>query len=64
METLLPLVVSAGAPGLIRMRWPRRDLPLVVKQEPILLDYKKEQKARRERKRERQIAALRRSQRR
>lgn len=63
-ESLLPLVVSAGAPGLIRMRWPRRDLPFVVKQEPILLDYKKEQKARRERKRERQIAALRRSQRR
>lgn len=73
-ETLLPLVLSAGIPGFIRMCLPRTDLPpalrslgeggFVPKDEPILLDYKKEQKARRERKRERQIAALRRSQKR
>lgn len=64
-ESLLPLVVSAGAPGLIRVRWPRRDLRFVATDEPPLLDNKlAEKKARRERKRQRQIAAVRRSQRR
>lgn len=63
-ESLLPLVVSAGVPGYIRMCWPRRDLPIVSKMAPVLLDYQKEKQARRERKRERQIAAVRRSQRR
>ena len=73
-ESLLPLILSAGVPGYIRTRWPRRDLPpalrsrearrRVVEVTPPLLDYKKEKRDRRERKRERQLSALRRSQRR
>lgn len=63
-ESLLPLILSAGVPGYIRTRWPRRDLPFAVEVTPPLLDYKKEKRDRRERKRERQLSALRRSQRR
>ena len=63
-ESLLPLLLTSGLPGFLRIRWPRRDLPFVPKTEPPLLTLAQEKKARRERKRERQVAALRRSQRR
>lgn len=58
-ESLLPLLLSAGAPGYVRALWPRRDLPYVCEHTPPLIENSK--KERRERKRERQMAAFRRS---